>query len=990
MNEIITSMKLLYETSGNSQSIADAFGVTEQDFKGVLQRLINNTPNFGSLNPNDKMQKLIFALQNFKAINGNPDIKIEDIARFANASLKAFKGRLPSLLMKIFKDELNIELDKSSENAFKQINIEFNKSIIKTDKNAKLGDIVENFITVKDMKILYESSQNLYYKLTLDDIFRTIDTTTINLDDVSLEKNLLRKILDKYKDDKARSQADKMLYDAIGTDILYQDSRFDSNNAEQYISGYIKELIEDNLALAVVTAISHNTEVFNKNGIEVVSGISQSFIRQKKIFDFSDAGELPWADAIVRQLGNDPAKLQSVFDSYIDEATVKYFMLDSREDSLYKSIANSRIELMNKKLAGKEKKRKDLLSEFDNTSKEAARNAKRKFEFAIKEASRVKQTSLKKLSLLRQRDQQVDEDNAIRTDNFKKFIQKAGVYSGGAYGVLGAYSALSTAAAPFFAGKVFLTTAAAEAGVGTTLTAALSSVGGAALGAPLAIATPLFVGWAVSKAISHYSGNRPNTLRRLLGYQKDNLSYGQNKDITDEDFGKTSSKNMPDDKNKSFNRQARYLEIEDEIEKNYNEAVNTAKVNNDNAISRLEGDYAASLKDITQLDVDIAGIKHKYANSYEDNKNYLMTTDEFKAVRRSIASVVLAASKVGQKAIKVESMQSLANRLLLLEAEEQQINADFIDSQLLASGISDISEELRQVSSFVLKELFDIKVDGVQAIDLDKEAQQQTIELKEEEVKKIPAGQPAIEEIESINRVVSPNEQVEVENVLPVLNNMGGENMTNFMKELCSNPELQQVIARIIDGEKLTYSELMNEIEESSNELSGLDKALVEGIDTFKANLPPITIEFAKQIIKDKIGRNQEKIIALAQDLEGKPEKLDYKSLYDNSDLKPRVTLLSQYFKITRDEKHDPELTHYVLPQISYFVSSILKDAEKEDKINNLDWRFLDKISFKIYTKGYNLNESVTINKKIIKDNYLRRLQLETDIHNVLLKTWKY
>lgn len=958
MNQFIADMKILYESAGSGQSIADAFGVSENDFKSVLKNVITNHPNFQTMPASRKMQIIVLALQNFKAINGTPSIKIEDIDKFANRSLNAFKRKLPDVLLSIFKDELGIELDARSRSSFGNINIEFNKSIIKLSKDSSLGDIVENFITVNDMKILYESatSQESFYRLDLDDIFKSIDTTNIDLNNVELDSRIFDRINNLYNNDQ-RSQADKMLEDAIGTDVVHRSPGF-IQNPRASINTYLQSLIRDNLALAVVTAISHNSEVFNKNGIEIVTGITQNFIKQKKIFDFPEE-DMQWADSIVRQFGSDPNTLNETFNAFIDDATMKYFMLDKSPDSLYNSEKASLDKFIEMQKARLESEKKTLLDDTKIDLEILESRVMANYSNAVKVASNDRQAALNRLATRKLKDSSAEEDEIIKVENAKKFLKNLGMTAGGVYSTWGLYNALIAAVG--------------TKGVLASVTATASALTGGVVPLAMWIAGGYVAGKLAGSGMSMFK--RTSLVRRLLKIKS------------------PSNETIDLDR-----KQDEYDEEAERIEQAYQQALFNADAAKVDVINNFKGgQYRAALRRANEIDVEIKQIEFNNANVYDTVRGRLVSRPIYASVRRSIAAAVLGASKVAQKAITPESYR-FGSLDLLLEGEIKTITSNDISIQLKQAGISDISNEILQVTSYVLDNLFDIKVDGVDNIDLDKVISMKTREGREEEVSKIPAGEPAIKEIEMPERVVDLKEEVEIENVLPAINMSGGDNSNNFLQELSTNKELQEIIERLISGEKFTYETLLSEIEGTSDSLDGLEKSLIEGMDAFKQSLPPVPMEFAKQVIKDALGKNKIKIKDIDTDVEEniKPKKLQYKKLYTEDDLKARISLLSKYFKISKGKDFAKDNIPYILPKLGYFITSILKDkssSEKED-FKNLKAKYVESLAKKIVglyvdSQKEELEESFNITRRNLSLIAERRLKMERDIHNVLYKAWK-
>lgn len=976
MNKMNTSLKLLYEVSSQDQIDAyDMLGVPRDIFDAANTSVLNTISTGHDFN--DYLQKLRLALQNVLASKrGSNGIPIDKIADHANLFLKRYKNQIANTILEVYEKQIGYRFFKIPElnNDLLENVVDFNPYIKKLSNEPSLGNITENFITVNSMKLLYESDiQEAYYELDLKRMFADIDAGAekLKFENVFINENAIKDIHDSHK------KGEKEFSIALKTHLRIKSLPNYKYNPSQDLGGlidlideYLRERVKDTIALAYTTSIISNKRYFEENGISLNTGGIEQHV---DIIDTPLSVEnesLTWADSIVKQYGDDSERLNRVYNDFITDSVFKYLI--STSDPMYTSLKDTLIAQKVVKIEELNKKKDNLVTTFNKEINILKNKKEVLYKRAVRKAEKKAHVRTRKLVALRARNSEISEQETDLAENLTKFMQGAGLSVGAVGGILSSYGSISAALSSAGALNIIGGTAAAIVGI------------------PFAVGTGIAIGAGVGYGLGYFN-KRSNKIRKLLGnepkYGKTGVSHSKRVNL-DKVFSGDGDDVDIRDKSQVYELEEEYLLIQEAIEEELEQALEKAedefmiKTTED-----IEEKYADSINQANQFDIDIKKIELKYANQFDLIKRKLLQTPSFLSLRDCISAAVLSVTKLAKRVITPEHFNKFMLDLIL-ESVSSQANADFIKKELSSLGIENVSKEIQQTIDFITRNLFDIKIDGVESIELDEVVQSKTAE----EITKVESepGEPSIPSVPAPEASPVAKTQAQPQELISVINTSGGDTANKFLLELSNNRELQQIILSLIEGQETSYKELLSGIEGSSNNLDGISKAIIKGMQALRENLPPIPLDFAKQIIQDEIGTNKEKIKDIGVDK--KPNEVVYRELYIEEDIKPRVALLTQYFKANKSIKEfEEDTTQFIYPQLDNFLSKVLAQSDGDDK-KQLKMDYIEDLSIKIVrlyresTKKAQNDSHTRRNTSIIAE---RRLQLESDIHNVLYKTWK-
>lgn len=1004
MTQYNTSLKLLYESQNTSSiaMLAKALGVTESVLNKAHDLVINGLST--NIKFDEYLNRLQIALQNVMATDRDDDgIKIEDIAEHANLFLRRYKNQISNTLVKVYEEQIGYYFNKTSElsKELSQIVDKFNPYIKKLDTNSELGDITENFITVNNMKLLYESddanlnNQKIFYSLDLKTMFIDLEkkSKSLSFKSIQMKDSILNDIVESHN--KGKKEFEDALKNHLRITSLpkYNYDEFTGiKDIVDFVDEFVQERVKETISLAYVTSIISNQQYFNESGIKLETGGIENHVDLVDTTFTVKGDDLPWADILVKRYGNDTARLNKVYNDFITDSLLKYMMINN--DKIYTSVQKeykAQYDLEKQKLQSEQN---SLNAEFDLEIKSLEKKATLKLEQATRRANRKKASRERKLNHLKIRNSDANEETQKILDNMSKFYTSFGAVAGGVGGTYFA-SGMITSAFAATSVKAFIATLA------FTPFGMAAAIGGAAL-----------VGAKVGKGFSGFKASK-ESVRKSLGLSS--KSYGEsgidpktgNVNLDDLDPSKSllrdtlwGPENVTPDKYSSFDERQKmegeYLKIQDAIEEEYENALEEAENEFMNVTSdEIKAQGLEKINRANEIDIKLKELDLQFANEFEHIKQRMLSSASFQSLRSAVSAVILNATKLAKNAINTESITSIVDNLLL-EADTQQLGPEFIEQGLTSLGVDNVSNDLNEVVAYITKSIFDIDIPGIKKINLDAQAleakslqEKENIKSKEEE--RIPPGQPANNSITEPEFLPQITDNVNPETIIPLVNFSGSDNLQTFLKELATNQDLQSVIEQVILGEKMTYQELVSEISEVSDSLSGFEKAIVQGLDAFKQSLPPIPLELAKQIIKDKIKPSDSKIIEFNPD--SKPENLKYKKVYEEQDFKPRIVLLSQFFKIDKSaNKINDNVREFIRPKLSDFVNSIMYIDDEDN--NELSYEIVDQFA-NLIIRNYDASEVLEENSSfnIARRNLSliaeRRLKMERDIHNVLYKAWK-
>lgn len=1004
MNQYNTSLKLLYESQSSSGSalLAKTLGVTEAVLNKAHDLVISGLTS--NIKFSEYLNRLQIALQNVTATQrGDEGIEIDDIAEHANLFLRRYKNQISNTLIRVYEEQIgyyfNRTLDLDRE--ISQIVDKFNPFIKKLTKDPKLDDITENFITVNDMKLLYESDdsnankQKMFYSLDLKAMFVHLEkkSESLSFSSIQMKDSVLQDIIKSHYE--GRKEFEDALKNHLRITSLPKydyDALTETNDIVEFIDKFVQERVKETISLAYVTSIISNQQYFNENGIKLETGGIENHIDLIDTTFTVKGDDLPWADILVKRYGNDSTRLNKVYNDFITDSLLKYMMI--KNDAIYTSVQKeykAKYDLEKQKLQSEQD---SLKAQFDLEIKSLEQKATLKLKQATRRANRKKASRERKLNRLRLRNSEANEETKQIVNRLGKFGAGFGGFLGASAGAYSAYGVLGGALTAGSITKILGGLALAPLG--------MTFIGGTLLAAGVG------AGYGISKIITKH-----DVLRQLCGLES--RTYGVSGvqddgsvDLDQLDPSKIAlskrfkGRGADADNNSDFQSRQEmednYLKIQDAIEEEYENALEEAENEFMNVTSdEIKAQGLEKINRANEIDIKLKELDLQFANEFEHIKQRMLSSSSFQSLRSAVSAVILNTTKLAKNAINTESLVNIVDNLLL-EADAQQLGPEFIEQGLTSLGVSNVSNDLNEVVAYIAKSIFDIDIPGIKQINLDAQAleakslqEKEARESKQEEL--VPPGKAADTRIPEPELAVSLESEVEPEHIMPMINISGRDNLQGFLQELATNEDLQSVIENVILGEKMTYQELANEISGASNKLTGFEKAIVQGLDTFKQSLPPIPLELAKQIIKDKIGSLESKIIDL--DIGDRPGKLAYKKVYEENDIKPRIALLSQFFKIDKGDKDiKDDVKEFIKPKLSSFVSSIMQLKDAEDDVKDIEYEVADDFSKNIilnYATPESLDESTSLN--ITRRNLSliaeRRLKMERDIHNVLYKAWK-